>query len=80
MDLHLINLRNQFRKHHEESIKLNETLMSQFISANPGEEIPSHFTEEFSLPLALSEMIDEIMLLRQEIEELYKMKEIEDLK
>ncbi len=58
-------LKETFLLHHEESKKLNKKLIKEYQRDNPGEPIPDPFNDNFSLPLALSAICDEIIRLKE---------------
>lgn len=55
-----------FKKHHERSAVLNKQLIEQFVMENPGKPIPDPFNDDFSLPLALACICEEIVELKGE--------------
>lgn len=60
----LQTLKDTFLLHHERSKELNKKLIKEFQENNPGEPIPAPFNDEFSLPLALAALCEEILRLR----------------
>ena len=54
-----------FSLHHQRSIELNKQLIEQFKENHPGEPVPDPFNDDFSLPLALKTICEEIVQLKQ---------------
>lgn len=57
-------LEKTFRIHHERSVELNKKLIKEFQENNPGEPVPDPFRDDFSLPLALAAICEEMLRLR----------------
>lgn len=63
-DYSIDNLIKAFEEHHWKSLELNKKLAKKFQENNPGEPIPDAFTDDFSLPLALKSICQEIKNLK----------------
>lgn len=60
MKYDLKTLSETFMTHHKKSIERNREILENYIKSYPGEEVPQHLREDFSLPKALSSICDEI--------------------
>jgi hypothetical protein len=60
----LESLVKTFAKHHEKSSKDSTKILEDFKKNYPGEPIPSHMMDDFSLPNALHAICVEIMELK----------------
>ncbi len=58
-------LKETFLIHHEESKKHSEKVIKEYQKDYPGEPIPDHFYDDFSITLALSAICDEIIRLKE---------------
>lgn len=53
-----------FQKHHEKSVAMNKELIEKHKEFWPDEPLPPHFTDEFSMPLALKAICEAIQNLQ----------------
>lgn len=54
-----------FEEHHKMFLDDRRDAIDRFTRDNPGEEIPTCFLEDFSLPKAFQSMVGEIMDLKK---------------
>lgn len=57
-------LKNEFEKHAIQAKKDLEKMREQFLKMSPGQELPEHLKEDFSLPKALFTLVKEIEELK----------------
>lgn len=58
-------LEKKFDQHAIEAKKMNDHLIVMFKENNPGEPLPDHFKDDFSLPSALASICKEILRLEE---------------
>lgn len=61
------NLKKTFEEHAIKSENLNKECIEKFHENNPGEPLPDLYKEDFSFPLALSAICEEILNLKKTI-------------
>jgi hypothetical protein len=55
---------------HGKKFELNQKEFSEcFLEANPGEELPDYFKDEFNFPLAIASMCHEILMIKNAFED-----------
>lgn len=55
----------KFSEHSEVAKKKNKELIAKFREYNPGEKLPKHFKNDFSLPDAMVAICEEILKLKE---------------
>jgi hypothetical protein len=65
MNYNLKELADTFAKHHEQWSEQQKVLIDQFKENNPGEELPEHFKDDFSLAKSLETICREIVSLKK---------------
>jgi len=58
-------LSEKFKEHAIKAEKNNRKSLANFVENNPEAEIPEWFLDEFSLPLALKTIVDELIQLKE---------------
>lgn len=56
----------KFSNHHDQYIKENKKIITDFIENNPGIPLPKYMTDEFSFPLAMASICSEVLKIKEE--------------
>ncbi len=53
-----------FIDHSQKAEQFNKKLITDFLENNPDSELPDHFKDDFSLPMALASICHEILMIK----------------
>ena len=60
---------DKFRDHDKRAQEQNKRLIKQFMENSPGQPLPEHFMDDFSLPMALASICSELLAIKNRNEQ-----------